>query len=168
MKTLVVLRHAKSSWDDPSLDDHDRPLARRGRKALPLLARRLEEAGPTPDLVVCSSAQRARETLAGVQASLGDVAVRVEPELYMAGTDELIDRLRTLPAEAATVMLVGHNPGLQALILELAATGDQLERVRGKFPTGGLATIELDVETWQDVAPGTGRLVALVTPRELG
>ena len=86
----------------------------------------------------------------------------------MAGSDQLIDRLRALPAETATVMLVGHNPGLQELILDLATTGDQLERVRGKFPTGGLATVELDVEKWEDVAPETGRLVGLVRPRELG
>jgi phosphohistidine phosphatase len=168
VKTLLLLRHAKSSWDDPSLDDRSRPLASRGRKALPLLARHLEEAAPAPELVLCSSALRARETLEGVQPGLGGAEVRIEPGLYLAGGDELVDLLRALPGDPGTVMLVGHNPGLQELVLELAASGDDLERVRAKFPTGALATLQLEIEAWGDLEPGTGRLAALVVPRELG
>jgi phosphohistidine phosphatase len=167
VKTLLVLRHAKSSWDDASLADGDRPLAPRGRKALPLLARHLEDNVPPPELVLCSSARRAVETLEGVRPALGDVEVRIEPGLYLADSDELIDVLRTLPAEPGTVMLVGHNPGLQELVLELAAAGDDLERVRSKLPTGALATLELDIERWADLEPRAGRLASLAVPREL-
>jgi phosphohistidine phosphatase len=167
VKTLLVLRHAKSSWDEASLDDHDRPLAPRGRKALPLLARHLQHRVTPPELVLCSSAERARETLAGVARALGGPRVEIEGALYMAGADSLLDRLRSLPADTGVVMLVGHNPGLQSLVLALASEGDALGEVRAKFATGALATIELDVDTWADVAPGTGRLTGLVTPRAL-
>ena len=162
-----MLRHAKSSWDDPALDDRDRPLAPRGRKALPLLARHLEEVALAPQLVLCSSARRARETLEGIRPGLGDAEVQIMPGLYLVDSDELIGVLRALPGDPGTVMVVGHNPGLQELVLELAAVGDDLERLRAKFPTGGLATVELEIETWRELEPGSGRLVALVAPRDL-
>ena len=167
MKRLFVLRHAKSSWDEPGLDDHERPLTKRGRKAAEKLAERLGKDGAAPELVLCSTALRARETLAGVGRGLDpDVPVQLEPGLYLASLQGLVGRVRTLPEEFDAVMLVGHNPGLQELVLHLA-DGGLAERVRSKLPTGALVTIDLDLEHWADVTPGSGRVVSVVVPRDL-
>lgn len=166
MKRLVVLRHTKSSWDDPGFDDHDRPLAKRGRKAAEKLAGQIREHGPAPELVVCSTALRARETLAGVGRGLeADVPVQLDPGLYMASLQGLVGLVRKLPDEYDSVMLVGHNPGFHELVLHLA--DDLPDRVRDKLPTGALVTIDLDVRHWQDVRVGTGHVVGVVFPREL-
>ena len=133
MSRLYLLRHAKSSWKDASLHDHDRPLAPRGRQRLegdrPLPARpRLQ-----PELVLCSSAKRARQTLERLGPAGLDA--RIEPELYGAGTNDLLARLHEVPEEVASVMLIGHNPGMQQLAHLLAGLDD-------KFPTAALATLE--------------------------
>jgi phosphohistidine phosphatase len=160
---LWVLRHAKSSWDDPTLADPDRPLSSRGRKACAALRRHCATAGVLPELVLCSSSQRTRETLAALLPALGDPEVRVEDGIYLAGAQGLLTRLRALDVESA--LLVGHNPGLQELVLLLARPGPLRARVEAKLPTGALAT--LDIESWAELGGDAAELVAFVVPREL-
>jgi phosphohistidine phosphatase len=168
-RQLFILRHAKSSWDDPALPDHDRPLAPRGIRATALLAVYVREHGIAPELVICSTARRARETLEGV-APPGEVVI--DPALYGADTDDLELRLRQVKPEIGSVMIVGHNPTLQMLVLRLAgadghaAVKGNLAEVRRKFPTGALATLSFD-DVWSELAPGRCRLTGFVRPRDL-
>ena len=161
-KRLLLLRHAKSSWDDPALADHDRPLAPRGRKASKLIARHLRREEVAVSLVLCSSARRARETLELVAPG---GRTETEPELYGASAGQLLDRLRRAPEEAGTVMLVGHNPAIQDLLVLLVDEPGDL--ATEKFPTGALATLAID-GPWRSLEPGRARLAELVTPRALG
>ncbi len=114
MPRLWLLRHAKSSWDDPTLDDHDRPLSQRGRRACASLRRHCAASAVLPEVVLCSTATRARETLAALGGVLGDPEILLEDGLYLASAHGLLTRLRALDAESA--LLVGHNPGLQELV----------------------------------------------------
>jgi phosphohistidine phosphatase len=148
--TLYLLRHAKSSWDEPGLADHDRPLAPRGRRAAKAMGRYLREQGIEPEVILCSSATRARQTL----ERLGLSGARIEPGLYAADAATL----RGFIPEGDSAMLIGHNPGLHDLALSLARSGPRLDELAAKFPTGALATIELD----------TGELIDFVRPRDLG
>jgi phosphohistidine phosphatase len=168
MRRLWLLRHAKSSWDDPVLDDRDRPLAPRGRDAAARMARHLERAEVRPSLVVCSSALRARETLAAVLPSLGtDLDVRIDPACYTFSGSQLLEVVRALSDEHTTVLIVGHNPATEALATTLARGGERLSALRAKYPTGALAGLELDIVAWTDAGPGSGVLTDFVTPREL-
>ena len=170
MKRLFVLRHAKSDWGQPGLADHERPLASRGTHAAGLLAGHFRQSRIEPDVVLCSTATRARETFEAVQAALPQqTPVWFERRLYGAGADELVDRLDEVPDSDGSVMLVGHNPGLQDLVLELAPSREAalVARVEAKFPTAAFATIDLAVDRWAEVRPGTGTLVAFVIPRDL-
>jgi len=167
MKTLILLRHAKSDWSEPGLADHDRPLAPRGREAAPRMGAWLKAHGPMPELVLCSTATRARETLALALEALGAAPeTRFDRGLYLVGAPGVLSRLRRAPDEAATVMVVGHNPDLEQLARRLARTGDAaaLARLEEKYPTAGLAVIELPVERWAE-AGGSGRLLAFETPK---
>lgn len=164
MSRLYILRHAKSSWSNALVDDHDRPLSTRGRRACKTLRTQFVRASILPELVLCSTASRARQTLETLLPVLGDPVVTYEQELYHAGTDELLTRLRSVDADS--VLLVGHNPGLQELVLLVATPVPLREQVEVKLPTGALATLEVD--DWASLGPGTASLVALVTPRELG
>lgn len=167
MKTLILLRHAKSDWADPTLADHDRPLAARGRDAAPKMGAWLKTHGPRPELVLCSTATRARQTLALALEALGDTPeTRFDRGLYLAGGAGVLARLRQAPDAAGTVMVVGHNPDLEQLARRLATTGDKtaLARLAEKYPTAGLAVIELPVERWAEAGDG-GRLVAFETPK---
>lgn len=164
MKQLYVLRHAKSSWDDPRLEDRERPLSARGRRAAGLMADHLLGHAIVPELVLCSSAQRTRETLAGI--GVGDEIV-IEPELYAATAFDVLERLRRVPSETASVMVIGHNPSMQDLTLMLAGADDRLrDTVRGKFPTGALATLAVGGE-WRELDLGAARLIAFIRPRDL-
>src|SRR5215472_15533558 len=139
MKVLHLLRHAKSSWADPDRPDRERPLAPRGRRAARRLRAYIGDHDIRAELVLCSPAARTRETLELIRAALGDeVEVAVEDELYGAGAAELMDRLRRLPARIGSVMVIGHNPGLQDLVLLLAGEGPLRERARAQFPTAAL------------------------------
>jgi phosphohistidine phosphatase len=166
VKRLFLLRHAKSSWDDPRLDDRDRPLAPRGRRASELIAGHLRQEGIAPSLVLCSSATRTRETLQRVIPALDASDVSIEDELYGASSEGLLQRLREVPGDLESVMLVGHQPAIQELALELAGDGAELARLRAKFPTGALATL-LFAGDWSELAPGSAELVAYVKPKEL-
>lgn len=167
MKRLYLLRHAKSAWDDPTLRDRDRPLAPRGRKAAKRVGRWAKGHAIRPELVLCSPAVRARQTLERVLPGLGEPTVWFEITLYGAAAETLLARVRALSEEVDEAMLVGHNPGLHDLVLLLAAPGPQLERAQANVPTGALAELELGADRWADVAPGTARLARFVVPREL-
>lgn len=167
MKRLFLLRHAKSSWDEPGLRDHDRPLAPRGQKATELVAGHLQRAGIRPELVLCSSARRTRETLDGIRPALGDQAeVRIEADLYGASAPELVDVLRGVADEVESVMLIGHNPGIEDLALRLARPGPEVEHARAKFPTAALATLELE-GSWRTLGPEGAELATFVKPKDL-
>jgi phosphohistidine phosphatase len=164
----MLLRHAKSSWSDPSLPDVERPLAPRGERAARSIAEYLRRKRIRPSLVLCSSARRARQTLEAIEPSLGKrCAVELSSELYAASVETLLERLRAVPESAGSVMLIGHNPGLEELALALASTGADLPRLRGKFPTGALAVIAVESKSWAALEPGDGALVDYVVPREL-
>jgi phosphohistidine phosphatase len=163
---LQLLRHAKSSWDDPSVPDIDRPLSARGERSAEALARHLAGTGETPEVVVCSPARRARQTLAALEETLGPVEIRIEPLVYGASAHELLAVLRGLPATTASAMVVGHNPTLQELALLLADgdVGGELARLRAKFPTAALATLRVP-DGWDRLTDGGARLLSLWTPR---
>jgi phosphohistidine phosphatase len=168
-KRLFVLRHAKSSWEEPSLHDHDRPLAPRGRRAVTLLAEHLQATDIHPSLVLCSSARRTLETLEGVSPG-GETLI--EPELYAASASTLLERLRRVSEGTESVMVIGHNPALQILVLRLAGghgaviDGSDLAAVQRKFPTGALATLAFD-GTWSELTPGSAELLEFVRPKSL-
>src|SRR5262245_45848993 len=158
MRALHILRHAKSSWDEPGLADHDRPLAPRGVKAAARIAEHVDEAGIAPELVLCSTALRARATLAALVPVLdGDVEIRIEGALYGAGLHEVLARVREIDDGIASVLVVGHNPTLHELALFLSGRGDALAH----FPTGALASLAFDTG-WGDVGEGSGGLTAFV------
>jgi phosphohistidine phosphatase len=167
MRRLYVLRHAKSSWKQPGLADHDRPLAGRGRHAGEALARHLCEQGIEPQLVLCSTALRTRETLERIGPALGTGAVHFERELYGASAAVLLERLRSVPDTVESVMLIGHNPGVQELALNLAGDAPQAGRLAAKYPTAALATFAYAGTTWHDLSPGTADLIGFVRPRDL-
>jgi phosphohistidine phosphatase len=166
-RILWLLRHAKSSWDRPGLDDRERPLARRGVRAATALRAYLDAQQIHPELVLCSSALRTRETLRHVLPALGtELTIRIEQRLYAADPAELLEILRGVP-EVGSVLLVGHNPGMQELATALASRGDRLDELTAKFPTGALAEIRLPDGAWSGIAQGSGELTRFVTPREL-
>ena len=170
MRTLYLLRHAKSSWTDPGLDDHDRPLNVRGLDACERLVPFLRREGVAPDFVLCSTALRARSTLHGVFPALPvPLTVRYDPAAYLAAPEKLLALLRALPPGIERPMLVGHNPGLEEFAGLLAGSGpdDQLARMREKFPTGGLACLSFDIAAWDALTPGCGRLNLFAVPRLL-
>jgi phosphohistidine phosphatase len=166
VKRLYLLRHAKSSWKQPELADRDRPLAGRGRRAAKAIGRHLREAGIDPELVLCSPARRARETLERIEPALGRGAVRVEPALYGASAGELLTLLREVPDAVGSVMLIGHNPAMAGLALDLAGRGSDLARLEQKFPTAALATLQF-AGSWRELKDGGAELVGFVTPKEL-
>jgi phosphohistidine phosphatase len=162
-KQLELLRHAKSSWADPDLADHDRPLNARGRAAAALVGRHMHQQTPPPDLVLCSSATRTRQTLQLLELG-ADAQVRFEDELYGAGAAGLLARLKAVPTSVGAVLLIGHNPGLEDLTRLLDRDG--LTSVH-KFPTAALAVLAFDIGAWNELAPGTGHLATFFTPRDL-
>ncbi len=166
MPALYLLRHAKSSWADPTLADHERPLAPRGRRDAKRIAKHLRRLGYEPELILCSSAVRTRETLELLRSAVPASAVNIEEDLYAASREELFARLRLVPDAVVSVMLIGHNPGLQQLALELASAGDELERLAARFPTAALATFVL-AKSWSRLAPAGATLEAYVVPKQL-
>lgn len=162
MIRLWILRHAKSSWDDPGLEDDERPLAPRGRRACVALRRYCADNGVHPALVLCSTARRARETLEGVLPALGKPVVRFDDACYDATTASWLTTLRGLDTPSA--LIVGHNPALHQLALTLAG-GALRAKIEEKLPTGALATFT--AEGWRGLAPRTAELTDVVFPREL-
>lgn len=171
MKTVLLLRHAKSSWADAGLDDFDRPLNDRGREAAPRIAAHLADAGLLPEIVVASPAQRTRETVTALVPALGGKAEIVyEDKVYLAPSKTLLKLVHGLDDRLASVLIVGHNPGLEELAKSLAGHGnDKLrKRLAGSYPTGALAALSFDVARWRDVAAGAGRLTHFARPKDMG
>ncbi|MEH0542686.1 histidine phosphatase family protein [Streptomyces sp. B21-105] len=166
-RRLVVLRHAKSAWPT-GVPDHERPLAPRGRRDAPAAGRAIAEAGCVPDLALSSTAVRARGTWELVSAQWEAPApVRLDPRLYGADVPELLDVVRETPADVGTLLLVGHNPGLEELVLDLAGGGERaaLEAVRLKFPTSALAVLTWHGTDWRALNPGAALLTSATVPR---
>lgn len=167
-RTLLLLRHAKSSWADPGMDDFDRPLNPRGKRAVADIAHLLTGMPAQPDLVLCSSARRTRETLDGVRSGLaGDPETRFDRSLYLADADHLARVVQALP-DIGCAMLIGHNPGLHELAVMLAGDGDHAlrRRLAEHFPTGALAIVTFR-GAWRTARPGSGHLAAFKVPRDL-
>jgi len=169
VKTLILLRHAKSSWDDSSLDDHDRPLAARGRRAAPAIAEHLSELELIPDLVACSTATRTRETMELLADHLGEPPVEHDASLYLAGPGRLLRAVRATDDGVDTLMLIGHNPGIHTFALGLCdRTADiDLRPLERKFPTAAVAVLEFDADTWEAIDQSDGRLVHFIRPKSL-
>ena len=170
MLTLSLLRHAKSSWKNPGLPDQDRPLAARGEHDAPFMGREMKEHAIAPELILCSSARRTRDTLALVLPELkGEPRVVYEDALYHAPPAAMLKMLQDTPAGTSSVMLVGHNPEIQALALDLIGHGPKLlrDRLMAKYPTAGLVVINFPASLWRDVSVNSGTLSLFATPAEL-
>jgi phosphohistidine phosphatase len=167
MKTLHLLRHAKSSWDDLSLEDHDRPLNKRGRRTAEAIAAQFPSDAQELDLVLGSTARRVRETLEPILLVYKPKRIVLERKLYQARPPALLERLRRIDESYLTVLVVGHNPGLHELALALSdpASLDALPSISDKFPTGALATFQFAM-SWRRLGPGTAKLVAYRAPRD--
>lgn len=161
MKTLLLLRHAKSSWKKPDAPDHERPLNKRGKKEAPRVGKYLHENNLVPDLVLSSTARRAHDTAQAVAEASGfDGQVDLYQDLYMSDAASYLDILRCLPDEANRVLVVGHNPDVEALLVLLTEVTEHMA-------TAALAVIDLPISSWQELNEATdGRLQNLWTPRE--
>ncbi len=172
MLTLYLLRHAKSSWADEGQPDFDRPLNLRGRRDAPLIGRFMAANDMQPELVLCSAARRTRETLALMLPYFDrDITILMERALYELGSGlALEDRLRSLPAGVARVLVVGHNPVLEELALNLVgpqSDDDAAREMALKYPTGGLAHFRLDCPAFTDTAARCGQLISFTVPKSL-
>lgn len=170
MKRLAVLRHAKSDRGNAALEDFDRPLDDRGWKAARRMGRELRHRRFGFDLVIASPAARVRETIDGLTEKLKlNVEIRFEPRMYEASEEMLLAIVRDLPESAHAPLLVGHNAGLQQLVVELTH-GDRhsfRHRVEQKFPTCAFARVNLPANRWVELAPGSGEIAVLILPKEL-
>jgi phosphohistidine phosphatase len=169
MRRLMLLRHAKSDWSmgEP---DHDRDLSARGRGAAPRIGAYLADRALIPDCVLVSTARRTRETWALVESSLlSRRKAHFDKRIYEAEPDDILEAIREMPAACQCLLVIGHNPGLQDLALMLAKDGNQadLDRLTEKFPTAGLAIIDMPVDDWSSLRSGAGRLDCFITPRGL-
>jgi phosphohistidine phosphatase len=162
MKTLLILRHAKSSWKEADRGDHDRPLNERGRRDAPRIGRLLREENLVPELILSSTAKRAQQTTRAVADESGYPGeIQLSRALYAAGPEAYLDALQSLTGEPTRVLVVGHNPDLQELVEIL--TGEMV-----RLPTAALAQVALPIERWQELSEEVeGKLVHLWEPRDL-
>ncbi len=169
MRRVSLYRHAKSSWDDPTLEDFDRGLSKRGQNSAPAMGEFIRAEGLTPDFVLCSPAQRTRDTFDLTFGADDAPELRFDERLYHASSATMLDLLRHLPPEIAHVMILGHNPGLHALALDLFSHGDSdaVEAICRKFPTCGLAVIDIELADWRALGVGEGYLSLFMTPKLL-
>lgn len=170
MRQIFLLRHAKSNWDDPAQDDYERPLSGRGRKGARAMADHLASAHIRPALILCSAARRTRATYDILAPVLEGIPVSFEDGLYEAGKGDLLDRLHALDDHLPSVMVIGHNPGLERLAGFLCAnhgTAEAVARMAAKFPTGALAVLETGASRWAALESASCRLSAFVRPRDV-
>lgn len=170
MKILTLLRHAKSTWDDPVARDFDRPLNRRGRKAAVTVGKALRDEGMEFDAVIASPAVRVVETLQDIAEGYGRALEPVnDADLYLASPAVLLDRIQHVDDSAQRLLVVGHNPGLEQLATLLSGSDSSglLGELETKYPTATLAVIEFAVDRWADVAKGAGTLTRFIRPRDL-
>lgn len=169
-RQIVLLRHAKSSWEDPLLEDFDRPLAKRGRSAARRIAEWLTRNKIRPLLVLCSPAARARQTLDLISDAIGsDAKVIYDKGLYLAEGDALLARIRAIDSHVGCLLVIGHNPGLQDLAVMLASSAGKREHARlvEKFPTASVAWFSVDGAGWADIGPTTTGLIEFLRPADL-
>jgi len=170
MKRLLLFRHAKSSWSERGLADHDRPLSGRGRRAAPAMGRAMAELDLLPQRVLCSTSLRTRQTLAlAAEAWPASIEIEYLSGLYHAGSAGLEQIVGRHGAEAQTLMLVGHQPGIQEFALDLISQSERAAQARleAKFPTAALAVIEFRLDDWRDFSGASGRLIRYIRPRDL-
>ena len=168
MKTLFLLRHAKSSWALADQRDFDRPLNDRGRAAALMMGREFRRLGLAAERIISSPSARTMETLAQISSGYGArMPVDYHPDLYLASTETLLAHVRATEDEFGSLLIVGHYPGLQQLALLLGADGPPRPEIVAKYPTGALAEIELPVGRWAEVREGEGRITRFLRPRDL-
>lgn len=166
--TLLLLRHAKSSWDHPGISDFDRPVTERGLTAIAGVAGQMADAGYLPQRILCSTAQRARETLAAVLPRLPDDAeITLTRKVYEAEPGDLLELIHTVPGAPSPLLIVGHNPGIQELANLLVTEGNADARLQmaAKYPPSALAVIELPIRSWDETGTGSGSLVDFLVPQ---
>lgn len=171
MRRLMLLRHAKSDWSQAGQRDHERGLSARGQAAAPRIGAHLAERALIPDCVLVSTARRTRNTWKLVADALPACPkIQFDERIYEAEPEDILEVIRDTPASCQSLLVVGHNPGLQDLALLLIKHGhqDDLGRLTEKFPTAGLAVIDIPIDDWARLRPGIGRLDSFVTPRALG
>lgn len=169
-KTVYILRHAKAETGSATQDDHDRGLIQQGLDACLVIGKYMADQAINPDLVLCSTAKRAKITWSLVrEASKNTSKQEFTDMLYLASANEVVKQLMCLPESITSVLVVGHNPGLHQLSLNLAKKADDamLDRLMMKFPTCAMATIDLGETSWEEMARSSGSLKAFVTPRFL-
>lgn len=170
MARLILLRHAKSDWSDSTLTDADRPLNPRGQKAAPVIGQFMAANRLFPDLILCSTAQRTRETLAGIMPFLPrEGEIRLLRALYDQSEDTYLPQIRKQGGSSRTLLVIGHNPATEETAHELFGTGptDLKADMEAKYPSGGLCVLDFDLEDWSKLEPGTGALVHFIKPRNL-
>ncbi len=171
MLRLVLMRHAKSAWDNPALSDFERGLNERGCIAAPLMGTYLaEELKIEPDLILCSTARRTRETLAAILPLLrGEQEIRLLKALYTETEETYIGAIRANGGAANTLMLIGHNPAIQHTALDLTgqAPAPLHQALKAKYPTASLTVLEFTCDDWQDIHPEKGFLSRFIRPRDL-
>lgn len=159
MKRLILMRHAKSGWDDPTLDDHDRPLNQRGRLAATLMGAYLSDANLIPDRALISSAARTQETWARMAL---DRPSDIKPDLYLAGPLAIITAAQEADDAASTLLILGHQPGM-----EDAANRFCTDATLDGYPTAKITAVGFDVTSWADIQFNTGSLLHEATPKAL-
>ncbi|MEX2454226.1 MAG: histidine phosphatase family protein [Rhodospirillaceae bacterium] len=168
MKRLFILRHAKSGWSDPAMDDFDRPLAPRGRRAAPRIGGHMRSLEYRPSVALCSPAGRARETWRQVLAELDCVPLEdIRPALYHAEPRTLLDAVRSIDDIHPSAIVIGHNPGILTLALGLVGRGIASANPFGKYPTGALTVFDFAADSWADIGPGDGTLIDFTRPKDL-
>lgn len=171
MKILGLFRHAKSDWQDPRARDFDRPLNKRGRKGAAIMGRHIRDHGVTWDRLIASPAIRCAETIEiAAEAAGRPVSALWDRRIYLASGVTLADLLREQDGDPSSILMVGHNPGLEDLIFDLVpddGTSPLRDVVEEKFPTASFAVLELDIDKWADLSDGCARLVHLTRPRDL-
>ncbi len=171
MKTIGLFRHAKSDWHDARARDFDRPLNQRGRIGAALMGVHIREEGTRWDRVIASPAARVTETIeCAAQAAHSRIPINWDRRIYLASSATLLDLLREQDGELRSILMIGHNPGLEDLIFDLVpddGSSPLRETVEAKFPTATFAILEADVERWRDLEDGTARIVHLTRPRDL-
>ena len=170
MLRLLLLRHAKSAWDNAVMGDFDRTLNARGRLAPPLMGAYMQTNALLPDRILCSSAMRTRETLAGLLPSLSEeCSVELTRDLYEVSAQEAFEVLMERGGSAGTLLNIGHNPATQELALGLLSRGDNtlIDSIENKYPTAALTVIDFDITDWSALKPGSGLLVSFTRPADL-
>ena len=164
VKELLILRHAKSSWASPALDDIDRPLNKRGKRDAPLMGEQLRKRGFMPDYVMSSPARRARKTAKHIVVEIGfpSQKIVIADAVYLADETELRDIIRSIDNRYSHVMIVGHNPGFTALVNSLS------DFILDNLPTCGMACVRFNIQVWAEICEGRGSLVFFDYPKKIG